>query len=314
MTRARVPRGALSSSRRRPGACPPPYPKIEVEFDGDGAEGEETRAMEVTTTVATSTVTTTQKEGTALPPPAPAPQALASALAFEEVTCGICLELVAAAHAVAGCGHVFCGGCLAKSIEIALSSASLGAHSRPSCAHCRAPIDAAPTRVCMLDNIVACLAAAGELVSLAGNSLAERVAAFDGGAMTTTAGGGGVGNNNDETAYDARCVAPNAAEAARIFAGLSRQPPPLRAPASVEEESDDDDNDNHNDDEIVEDPPVGPAAVPEFARHASTRELAVRDLQDSLVFHGAEAMRAIESFVPAARRGGGGEGGGGGAA
>ena len=149
---------------------------------------------------------------------AAAPRAFASAFAsaLEEATCGICLDPVAAAYAVGGCGHVFCGGCLARSVKVSLAAATAApaaaAVPAPCCPQCRAPISAAPTRVRMLDNILAGLAAADE----AGNTVSERLAAFDesGGVCADCGGVGDDGNGDDSRALDA-------AAAARIFAALS---------------------------------------------------------------------------------------------
>jgi len=221
-----------------------------------------------------------EKEAAAAAAAAPPPSlsALASARALEEATCGICLELVAAAHAVSGCGHVFCGTCLAKAVSVSLVSSLAAASSAaaaggerqprcPQCPQCRAPMASPPTRVRVLDNMVAGLAAEKS------GDVSERVALFEGngggggGGGGSGSGGSGGGRARDATADAvangyAGPRAPNAADAARIFAALSsprsyrrflqQLSPPLRTPASLEEEGEEGEEGEDFDDEEEE--------------------------------------------------------------
>ena len=311
---------ASRASRRLRGASPE---SIEVISDDDVEVVEGGEAAPATAVAAATAATAAARRASKEEPSSSgAAPRLAPASALEEAICGICLELVAAAHAVGGCGHVFCGACLGKSIQASLllasplPSSAAAAAAPPRCPQCRAPISAAPTRVRMVDNIVACLSASASANE--GNdeeraSVSARVAAFDGSGGGWANGGGG---NGSSRVLDGAAVAG-------IFARLSnssrgRQPPPsFRMPARVEAQDDEEegedsesDGDEDEDGDDEEDPPLSNRSQPRNAEESRAR--AVRFLQETVNLQRAAAVLAIERVGGAG--GGGGGGGGGGAA
>lgn len=149
--------------------------------------------------------------------------------AASEATCGICLELVAAAHAVTSCGHVFCGSCIARTVEAA--SAAVGGDGGSGlrlparCPVCRSLIRAPPVRVRMLDKVVSEISQ-GLPEDEEKASWRARVSAFD--ATTTPTAADGDENNN--TNRRGPLLPPTAADAERIYAAsfAPRRPAPIR--------------------------------------------------------------------------------------
>lgn len=160
--------------------------------------------------------------------------------AASEATCGICLELVAAAHAVTTCCHVFCGACLLQTIETSSSTAPTAADGQgprlpPRCPQCRSSIRTPPVRVRMIDKVVSAIVR-GLPDDEERASWRARVSAFDATSSSSSSTATADGENNDRNRNRNRNRLPTAADAERICAAAFGAP--LRVPPSQEEAGD----------------------------------------------------------------------------
>lgn len=258
-----------------------------TEMDSE-AEAEATTATETTSATATEEDEDEKENNGGANNDAATSSSSASSLhlsaAAAEATCGICLELVAAAHAITSCGHCYCGPCLLCTIEASTSTVDECPRLPARCPQCRSLITAPPVRVRMLDKIVSAIAA--ELPEDEERaSWRARMAHFESSTAAV-----------DENENGNRRL-PTAADAERIYATsfASRRPAPLRVTQNEGEEEEGDVDEGGDEGAADDSPPVAIAPRPAQRRRVEPA-LVIPDLrEEALQFLQGEASRQLET-------------------